>query len=187
MKVILTGKVKSLGNIGEIVNVSSGFARNFLIPGKLAIVADKSNTRFIEDQKRRLGKKIAEQKTEAEANQSKLNNVVLEFSKKVGGSGKLFGTVTPAEIVKALESHGVQLERRQVLIPTPIKNLGEFTVTAKLFTDVSCDFKVKVVMDQNQAEELRKKQALAEKRAAAKKNAPAAEANENQETEQEEA
>jgi len=171
MKVILTEKVKNLGNTGELVNVSPGFARNFLIPRNVAIVASEGNQKFIEDQQARLQKKIEAERSAAEEVKKQLESVSLELFKKVGGSGKLFGTVTNTELAKELAGKGIELERRQILIETPIKETGDFDVKVKLFTNVEGTFKVKVSMDLKQAEEMKAKQKQAEERAAAKANA----------------
>lgn len=185
MKVILTEKVPALGNIGEIVNVSAGFGRNFLIPSKKAVLADESNKKVLENEQKRLAKKIAEEKSAAEALKAKLDGVTLELVKKVGGNGNLFGTVTTAEVAKELAANGIVVERRVLVIETPIKTLGSFDVKAKLFKDVEATFKVKIEMDPKQAEELKKMQAAAAKKKAAKKDeeteatAEATESNEN--------
>lgn len=176
MKVILTEKVPALGNIGEIVNVSAGYGRNFLIPSKKAVLCDDSNKKTLENEQKRLAKKMAEEKSAAEAVKAKLDGVTLELVKKVGGNGNLFGTVTNAEISKELATNGIEIERRIITIENPIKTLGSFDVKAKLFKDVEATFKVKVEMDPKQAEEFKKKQEAAAKKKAAKAAAPAEEA-----------
>lgn len=169
MKVILTERIKTLGNIGEIVNVSQGYARNFLIPNKLAKLADEGNSKQMADYQKMLAKKVAEEKAAAEATAKELSGLTVTLVKKIGGNGRLFGTVTNTEIAKELEKQNIVIERRVITIPTAIKALGDYEVTAKLFTGVEATFKVKVVIDPTQAEELKKKQAAAEKKAAAKK------------------
>lgn len=171
MKVILTDKVKSLGNIGEIVNVSQGFARNYLIPNKLAKLADEGNEKQMEDYQKMLAKKVAEEKAAAEAVAKKISGLTISLTKKIGGNGKLFGTVTNTELAKLLEAQGAVIERRMITIENPIKNLGEFEVVAKIFKGVEATFKVKVEIDPAQAEEMKKKQEAA----AAKKAKKAAE------------
>lgn len=171
MKVILTERVKTLGNVGEIVNVSEGYGRNYLIPGKFAVLADESNKKQIADHEKRLAKKVAEEKAAAEAIAKKLNGVVVSLVKKVGGNGSLFGTVTNAELAKELEKQDINLERRMITIETPIKTTGDFTVNAKIFKGVETTFKVKVEMDPAQAEEIKLKQEAAAKKAASKKDA----------------
>ena len=182
MKVILTDNVKSLGSVGEIVNVSQGFGRNYLIPNRLAVLADESNKKQMEDHQKRLAKKVAEQKAAAEEVAKKLNGLTVELIKKVGGNGRLFGTVTNSELAKKLSEQGIEVERRLITVDTPIKTLGTFDITAKLFKDVEATFKVKVEIDPKQAEELKKKQEAAAKKAA-KKEAKKEDAEGSEETE----
>lgn len=177
MKVILTEKVPTLGNIGEIVNVSNGHARNFLVPNGLAMVADDSNKKLLAAQQKSLAKKVQAQKDEALAIKAKVEKVTLELIKKVGASGKLFGAVTNAELSKELENMGIIIERRLINLESPIKSLGVFNVKAKIFQDVEATFKVKVAIDPKQAEELKLAQEEALKAADARKKA-AAEAKE---------
>lgn len=169
MKVILTERVKALGNVGETVNVSAGHARNFLLPNGFAVIADEGNKKALENQKRALNKKVEAQKSEASALKSKLEGVKIELIKKVGASGRLFGTVTSADLSKELEKLGFDVERRLINVDTPIKAVGNYKVKAKLFTGVEATFDVKVQMDPKQAEEIKAKQAEAERRAAEKK------------------
>ena len=175
MKVILTDRVKSLGNIGEIVNVSQGFARNYLIPNKLAKLADEGNSKQMADYQKMLAKRVAEERAEAEAIAKKISGLTVNLVKKIGGNGRLFGTVTNTELAKELDKQGVQIERRLITIDTPIKTLGEFEIVAKLFKGVEATFKVKVEMDPKQIEEQKKKQAAAAKKAAKKEAEPKAE------------
>lgn len=176
MKVILTERVKTLGNIGEIVSVSQGFARNYLIPNKLAKLADEANAKQMGDYQRMLAKKVAEEKALAEELAKKVSGLTINLIKRIGGNGKLFGTVTNSELSSELEKLGVSVERRLITIENPIKSLGEFSIVAKLFKGVEATFKVKVEMDPKQAEEMKKKQEAAEKKKAAKADAPAEEA-----------
>ncbi len=175
MKVILTERVKSLGSVGETVNVSQGYGRNFLIPNKLAVLADESNSKQIADHEKRLAKKVAEEKAAAEAIAKKLGGVVVTLTKKVGGNGSLFGTVTNTELAKELEKSDIHLERRMITIDTPIKTTGTFDISAKIFKGVEGVFKVKVEVDPVQAEEMKKKQAAAAAKKAAKKEEAKAE------------
>lgn len=168
MKVILTDNVKSLGSVGEIVNVSQGFGRNYLIPNRFAVLANEANKKEIEDHQKRLAKKVAEQKAAAEAVASKLAGLTLNLVKKIGGNGRLFGTVTSTELASKLAEQGIEVERRLIAVDSPIKSLGTFEVTAKLFKGVSATFKVKVEIDPQQAEELKKKQEAASKKASKK-------------------
>ncbi|MCB9091912.1 MAG: 50S ribosomal protein L9 [Halobacteriovoraceae bacterium] len=157
MKVILNETVKDLGNVGEIHNVSAGYARNFLFPRNLATLADDSNTKALEDKKRALGRKIADEKNRAEDLKKKLEGVTVTVRKKVGGSGKLFGTVTTTEVSAELSKQDVDVEKRLIVIERPIKQLGQFEIQAKLFDDVVATFKVNVEMDAKQVAEEEKK------------------------------
>lgn len=169
MKVILTEKVKALGTIGEVVNVASGFARNFLFPKKLAILADDKNSNVLKDKQKALAKKITAEKGDAEAIKKKLEGITVELIKKVGANGRLFGAVTTQEIAKELEKQGFNLERRLLTVDGSIKALGTYDVKAKLFNDVTATFKLKVAIDAAMAEQLKKEQAEAQKRNADKK------------------
>lgn len=183
MKVILTENVKTLGSVGEIVNVSQGYARNFLIPNQFAMLADEGSTKQMKDYQKRLAAKVAQAKADAEATASKLSGMTVNLIKKIGGNGRLFGTVTNTEVAAELAKQGIDIERRLINIDTPIKTLGEFELSAKLFKDVSATFKVKVEIDPKQAEEIKKKQEAA----AAKKKARAEKAVQQDSQEQEEA
>ncbi|MFP5386049.1 MAG: 50S ribosomal protein L9 [Bacteriovoracia bacterium] len=170
MKVILTEKVKALGTIGEIVNVSAGFARNYLFPRKLALLADQKNENVLKDRQRALAKKVEAEKAEAQAAKKKIEGVTIELIKKVGANGRLFGAVTSQEIAKELEkATGVAVERRLLSFDGSIKSLGTYDVKAKLFADVVASFKLKVTIDAAMAEQLKKEQAEAQRRNAEKK------------------
>ena len=174
MKVILTEKVPTLGNVGEIVNVSPGYARNYLIPNRFAVLADSGNKAQLDHYNKMLAKKVAEEKGAAEAVAKKLSGLSLELIKKVGANGKLFGTVTTGDLVKELEGKEISLERRTLIIEKPIKALGTYNVKAKLFSGVEAEFSVKVDIDPKQAEELKKKaEAAAEAKKKAKEEAEA--------------
>ena len=159
MKVILTDNVKKVGSVGEIVNVSTGFARNYLIPKKFAVVADERNSNLLEEKIKRLGKKINERLQFAGEIKKKLDGFKLEINKKVGGSGRIFGTVTMLEIASALEAKEIEVEKKYLTVDRPIKSLGTYDVKAKLFKDVEATFQVIVVIDPKQAEELKAKAA----------------------------
>lgn len=169
MKVILTEKVKALGTIGEIVNVSAGFARNYLYPRKLAILADSKNSNVLKDKQKALAKKVQAEKAGAEAIKKKLEGITVELIKKVGLNGRLFGAVTTAEIAKELEAKGISIERRLITVDGSIKSLGTYDVKAKLFEGVVAEFKLKIAIDAALAEQLKKEQAEAQKRNAEKK------------------
>ncbi len=166
MKVILTEKVAALGNLGEIVNVSPGYGRNYLIPNKLAVLASEASKKELENQKRALQKRINEEKAAAESIKKKIDGLKLEFVRRIGGNGKLFGSITNAELSKELSERQIEVERRQIVIANPIKALGEFTVKVKLFAGVEASFNVAVKMDPAQIAEEKEKQATAAQRKA---------------------
>jgi large subunit ribosomal protein L9 len=169
MKVILIERVSTLGDIGEMVKVSPGYARNFLFPRKLAIFADAAHQRQLENQKRRLTKKIEAQRNVALELKKKIEQVQIDLVKKVGANGKLFGSVTTQELAHELENRGVKIDRRQIITESAIKSTGNYSVRVKLFTDVDAHFKVKVMMDPKQIEEMKARQASGEKKVKGKK------------------
>jgi large subunit ribosomal protein L9 len=185
MKVILTQKVQHLGSVGEIVNVTAGYARNFLIPKSYAVLADEKNKKALENQKKKLTKIIEAEKKAAEEVAKKIKGITLEFTKRITGSGTLFGTITTNDIAKVLNEKELAVEKRQIVIETAIKTLGTFEATAQLFKDVEAKFNIKVVIDPKQAEEIKKREeaALKKKKDAAAKKEAAAEAGEEADAE----
>jgi large subunit ribosomal protein L9 len=167
MKVILTESVSTLGNVGEIVNVSEGYGRNFLLPQQKAVIASEASLKELKNNQRRLQKVVDAEKDKARAIKNKLEGLNLEFIKRVGGNGKLFGTVTNTDISKALEEKNeLSVPRRQIIIANPIKSVGKFDVVAKLFQEIEASFSVSIVMDPKQIEENKKKQDALEKKRA---------------------
>ncbi|MFZ4712272.1 MAG: 50S ribosomal protein L9 [Bacteriovoracaceae bacterium] len=163
MKVILIERVLTLGNVGEIVNVTAGYARNFLFPKRLAKLADVANTKILTHQKNILAKKIEAEKKEFMDLKKKVDVVALELVRRVGANGKLFGTVTTTELARELEKLGLQIDRRQIVIENQVKGLGAYEIKVKLFQGVEGSFKINVVQDQKQVEELKVAQAEAKK------------------------
>ncbi len=191
MKVILKETVKSLGNVGEIVNVSAGYARNFLIPNGSAVLADESNTAQVKHYEKLLAKKVAGDKADAETVAKAINGVNLELIKRVGTNGKLFGSVTTHELSQELAKLGHDVERRHLLLEDPIRSVGSYTVKAKIFAGIEAAFTVSVKMDPAQEEENKKKAeelaaAKAAKEALAKEQEEAAANGENTELSEEE-
>jgi large subunit ribosomal protein L9 len=175
MKVILTEKVPALGNVGDIVNVSMGHARNYLIPNRFAVVADENNKKQLDNQKRALSKKIDAQKADANALKNKIQGLSLELIRRVGLNGKLFGTVTTVELSRELANRGIEVERRLLHVENPIKGLGTYKVKAKIFSEVEAQFEVKIAIDPVQAEEFKVRQEEM-KKAAEKRKADEAKA-----------
>ena len=187
MKVVLLERVKSVGNVGDIVNVSTGHARNYLIPRGHAVLLDDSNQKSSEHYQKMLSRKISEQKSSAESTKGKLDGLVLEFIKKVGPSGKVFGSVTSAEITESLSKQELDVERRQIIIDTPIKSIGTFDVRAHLCEGVDSTFQVKVVMDPAQVEEMKARELAAKNKPKKKKEEEEAEAEKSEAKTEEEA
>ncbi len=145
MEVILQQAVENLGQPGEAVKVSDGFARNYLIPRGIALVATPGNKRRIEQQRQRLlAAEDARRETAQEAS-SRFDQVSLTFSARVGEEGKLFGSVTASDIAEQLAAQGLHVEKRQIDLPEPIKALGVYRVAIRLHADVKPEIKVWVI------------------------------------------
>ena len=145
MEVILREHVEHLGNRGELVKVADGYARNYLLPRKLALLATDGNRKQIEREKVKLDLKEAEEKKVAEAMAERLTNVEVEIARRVGETEALYGSVTSADIVEALAAKGYEVDRRKLQLAEPIKTIGEFDVPVKLHREVTSQIKVKVV------------------------------------------
>jgi len=144
MEVILKEDVEKLGHRGDIVKVAEGYGRNFLLPRKLAIEANKANKTVIEQMKAASVRKSAKEKTGAEALAQQLNEVQLTFERKTGEKDHLFGSVTSGDIATALEGKGFNIDRRKIHLDDPLKSLGEFHVPVKLHREVTAHVKVTV-------------------------------------------
>ena len=145
MEVILRQAVENLGHPGEIVKVSPGYARNYLLPRGLAYEATPGNRKRIEQERQRLEAAEQTRREAAEGHAAKLEQVSLTFSARVGEEGKLFGSVTSADIVHQLEAQGSHVEKRQVELHEPIKALGVYRVPIRLHADVKPEIKVWVI------------------------------------------
>ena len=145
MDVILRQAVDNLGHPGDLVKVSAGFGRNFLLPRGIAVEATEGNKRRIAQEKARLEAAESERRQGAEQFATKLEQVSLTFSARVGEEGKLFGSVTAADIAHQLEVQGITIERRQIDLHEPIKALGVYRVPIKLHADVKPEIKVWVI------------------------------------------
>ena len=147
MQVILRENVQNLGRVGDIVKVSDGYARNFLLPRNLVFVADEGNMQVIQHHQRQLEKRAQEVKATAEAQAKLLSQVSVTIARKVGENEKIFGSVSSSDVVDALAKAGHQVERRSVQIVEPIKTLGAHTVTIRLLPEVSATVKVTVTKE----------------------------------------
>jgi large subunit ribosomal protein L9 len=136
--------VDNLGARGEIVKVKAGYARNYLLPRKLAVKATPGNVKQIEAERGALLKKEAKERGAAEAQSSVMKTVHLNFERKVGEHGLLYGSVTAMHIADALKEKGYEVDRRRVHLPEPIKETGDFTVTVRLHREVNVEIPVTV-------------------------------------------
>ncbi|MBK9154049.1 MAG: 50S ribosomal protein L9 [Chloracidobacterium sp.] len=142
--VLLREDIDTLGGRGEIVKVRAGYARNYLLPQGLATLATKGNIKQIEGERAALLKKAAVEKATAEAQKEQMSAISLEFERKAGEGGTLFGSVTSMDIAAALQGMGYETDRRKIVLRDPIKETGEYTVKVKLHREVTIDVPVKV-------------------------------------------
>jgi large subunit ribosomal protein L9 len=145
MEVILRNAIDKLGHPGDIVSVSPGYARNFLLPRGLAYQATPGNLKRIAAEKSRLEALENERKVAAQAIADKLAEVSVTFAARVGEEGKLFGSVTNSDIAHQLEAQGFKIEKRQIELNEPIKALGMYKVPIKLHADVHPEIKVWII------------------------------------------
>ena len=147
MEVILREHVDNLGKRGEIVKVADGFARNYLLPRKLALLATAGNKQRIERERAKFEIKELEEQKSAQAVADRMANVEVEISRKVGETEALYGSVTSSDIADALAAKGFDLDRRKLQLADPIKRLGEYEVPVKLHRDVTVKLKVRVTAE----------------------------------------
>jgi large subunit ribosomal protein L9 len=147
MEVILKEDVVNLGHRGEVVKVAEGYGRNFLLPRKLAMQATAANKAVVEQMKAAAERRYATEKAQAEELAVKLAPVALDFTRKSGEEGHLFGSVTSADIATELEAKGFEIDRRKIQLNEPLKTVGDFDVAIKLYRDVTAQVKVKVVAE----------------------------------------
>lgn len=144
MEVILREHVDNVGRRGEVVKVADGFARNYLLPRKLALPATESNRRHVQREKKMLDAREADEKRDAEVLAARLNQVELVFKRRVGETEALYGSVTSADIAAGLAAQQFAVEKRKVQLPEPLKEVGEFTVPVKMHREVTAHVKVRV-------------------------------------------
>jgi large subunit ribosomal protein L9 len=145
MEVILRHAVENLGKPGDVVKVKNGYARNYLLPHNLAYEATPGNLKRIEQEKARLEAAEGQRRDSAQGIATKLEQVSLTFSARVGEEGKLFGSVTAADIAQQLEQQGFHIEKRQIDLHEPIKSLGVYRVPVRLHADVKPEIRVWVI------------------------------------------
>ncbi len=146
MKVLLRSDIKGVGRRGDIVNVSSGHARNFLLPNDLAIVANAGTIAQAEVMRKSREQQIAADRESARLVATSLSTTVITIAAKAGNEGRLFGSINAAEIAKAvLEQTGVTIDRKNIQVETPLRQIGEHSVSAEVFADVVAILKLEIV------------------------------------------
>jgi len=145
MQVILKTNVENLGGEGDLLTVADGYARNYLIPRKLAIRATEKNRKALDHEKRVESARAVKEKKEAEKLAGELSNLSCTIRMQAGENDRLFGSVTALDIAAALEEQGIEIDRRKIILSEPLKELGVFTVPARIHPDVTADIKVWVV------------------------------------------
>ncbi len=146
-KVLLREDVDDLGARGEIVRVRAGYARNYLLPRNLAVEATAGNVKGIEAERAALLKKEAKERSTAEAQSQQMGSLELEFKRKAGEQGALYGSVTSMDLAEALRESGYEIDRHRIHLREPLKRLGEYAVPVRLHRDVTTELKVKVVSE----------------------------------------
>jgi large subunit ribosomal protein L9 len=144
MQIILQEDVEKLGHRGDVVTVKPGYARNFLLPKKIGIEATAGNMKALERIRGALAKKTATELDAAKKQAELLSGVSIKFHRKTGENDQMFGSVTTGDIAEALKAQSFEVDKRQVQLADPIKSIGEFPVTVKVFRDVTAEIKVHV-------------------------------------------
>ena len=151
MQIILLEKVANVGNLGDVVKVKDGFARNFLIPQGKAKRATPENLKMLEEKRAELERAAADRLAAAQAAAQKLEGLTVQITQKAGVDGRLFGSVGTVDIVEALKAHGITVEKSAIRLPGgPLKHVGDHPVTVQLHTDVTAHVTVGVLGDTSQ-------------------------------------
>jgi large subunit ribosomal protein L9 len=148
MEVILREDVEKLGTRGQLVKVASGYARNFLLPQRLAVAATEANRKIVEQERQAHLRREAKVAAEATDLGKMLTEVAITISQKAGENDQLFGSVTSKDIAEALEQQGYTIERRKIVLEEPIKTLGEYKIPLRLHRDVTAEITVNVVKEE---------------------------------------
>jgi len=147
MEIILREDVERLGSRGDVVKVAAGYARNFLLPKKMAVAATESNKKIVEQERQAHLRKETKLKSEAEDLSKLLAGVSVTISQKAGENDQLFGSVTSKDVAEALEKQNFTIDRRKILLEEPIKQLGEHKVNVRLHKDVTTEITVNVIKE----------------------------------------
>ncbi len=150
MEVILRQDVDELGLEGDVVNVADGYARNFLVPNGLALQATPQNRKALELQRKKIEAKRLKGREAAEKLKEMIGGMVVQLSQKAGEEGKLYGSVTTMDIALYLKAHGIEIDRRKIILDKPIKALGEYAVPVRVYPKVTASVKVIVTQEGEQ-------------------------------------
>src|SRR5690349_5603815 len=148
MEIILREDIDKLGQRGQVVKVAAGYARNYLLPRKLAVAANESNKKIVEQERQAYLRREAKQVSEAQDLAKMMGSVSVTIRQKAGENDQLFGSVTANDVAVALEKLGYTIDRKKVHLDEPIKTLGEYKVAVRLHKDVSIDIPVQVVKEE---------------------------------------
>jgi large subunit ribosomal protein L9 len=144
VNIILKENVDGLGNIGDLISVKPGYARNFLVPQGLALLANERNVKELEHQKRQLAHKLEKQTKDAEGIKARIEKLSCQFTQRASAEGKLFGSVTSMDLATKIQAAGIEIDRKKIQLVEPIKALGEHLVSIKLNAGVVAELKVMV-------------------------------------------
>ena len=147
MQIILIEDIPALGKAGDLVKVTDGYGRNYLIPQKKGILATEKNMKLLDHQRREVQQRMGKLKKDIGKLAQQIEEFTCTFTKAVGESGKLFGSVTSMDIEQSLKEHGIEVDRKKILLEEPIKSVGMFTVPIKLHPEVIANLKVWVVQE----------------------------------------
>jgi large subunit ribosomal protein L9 len=153
MKLILKHDVENLGRKGDVVNVTPGYGRNYLIPRKLALEVTSSNLKMIEIERQALKKKVESERQTFQDLIQRLNEVTLVFSRKAGEKDMIFGSVSAADVKEALDRLGFDIEKKKIALDEPIRRLGNYTIPVKVFHDDKATLRVEVRKEEGEAGE----------------------------------
>lgn len=151
MEIILREHVENLGRRGDVVKVAPGYARNYLLPRKLALPVTEQNRKLIERERRIAEAREAEERQQAEALATRITALEVVIARRVGETEQLYGSVTSADLAEALAEKGLQIERRRIQLEDPIKELGEHVIPIRLHRDVTAQLRVQVVKQDDEA------------------------------------
>jgi large subunit ribosomal protein L9 len=148
MKIILKQDVENLGRKGDTVKVAAGYGRNYLLPRKLGIEVTASNVKMVEIERQSLKKKVESERLSYRDLINRLNEVTLSFARKAGEKDHIFGSVSAADIKDALDKRGFEIDKKKIVLDEPLKRLGNYSVTVRIFHDDKAEIKVAVVKEE---------------------------------------